>query len=138
MPRVRKPSPGAASPPVINSEPGRPYGAAKELQEIERGMPPDGGVPQAADVQTRPPSPGAALQAAAGHQMPAPSPLSQKSLRPGEPVTSGLSIGAGPGPEVLVNNRARARRTEVLEALAADIGSPRLQKLAERARRSAS
>ena len=40
-------------------------------------------------------------QAAPLPQVPRPVPLMAPSQRPGEPVTAGLPMGAGPGPEVL-------------------------------------
>jgi len=51
----------------------------------------------------------------AGPSMPAP--LAAGSQRPREPVTAGVPIGAGPGPEVLTP-RAPQRLTEVIAAYA--------------------
>jgi len=122
---------GDPAQPMTTNMPGRPYGAGVEQERAERAMP----APQVADMQSRPPSLQSALELARQYDMPPPSPLDAPSNRPGEPVTSGLPIGPGPGPEALVYNRARARRTQVLDALAQDIRSPRLARLAARARR---
>jgi hypothetical protein len=105
---------------------GRPYGAASEIEAAQQAVPlPAQAAPQPGSAPvpaTRPgaayspagppgdataPPPGAggvdpalALAAAAGVRA-GPGMLSGPSLRPTEPVTTGLTAGIGPGPEVL-------------------------------------
>lgn len=69
---------------------GQPYGAATAQAQVQGATPPGGG-------QGAPP-------ATAGPPGPVPGSLgefSRPTERPGEPVTAGLDIGAGPGPEAL-------------------------------------
>lgn len=133
MPRTRKTIAGDKAQP-IQAPPGRPYGQGKQLEEAQRAVPaPDA---TADDVRSRPPSPSAALQIAQAHEMPPPAPLTGPSQRASEPVTTGMRLGPGAGPEIMMNQQVAARRTQVLNDLAADSRSPRLRRLAERARRS--
>lgn len=61
-------------------------------------------------------------------------PLTAPTSRPGEPVTSGLPMGAGPGPEIF-STPARAHRTaDVLLQLADLSGTDRWREMAERIR----
>jgi hypothetical protein len=63
------------------------YGEQKDFHEIQSGAP-----------MSAPPSPATGAGAAS---VAAPTPLSQPSGRPGEPVTSGAALGAGAGTEAL-------------------------------------
>ena len=62
--------------------------------------------------------------------------LARTSERPGEPVTAGLPIGPGPGPEAIGNGRQRAsnRAVEGFEALALATGDTGMLRLAALAR----
>lgn len=84
----------------VRTAPSRHYGAAKEQAQAQKALP----LPQA------PGPPAAAPAAAPGPPAPAPSSgalppdpglLSGPTSRPHEPITSGLPVGAGPGPSAL-------------------------------------
>ena len=92
MPRKGKPSP----PATTDLPTGLAYGVRKEL-ETTQGVTNDVAAMQAA----RRPRPEDTLSAANGFTMPTLTPLGAPSERPGEPVTTGLGIGAGAGPEAL-------------------------------------
>lgn len=86
---------------------GQTYGAAKQQLDAQRQSPMASApapAPALAPANTPTPSAGAALAPLPG---PAPvmpgemQPLNAPSQRPNEPITAGLPIGAGPGPEVL-------------------------------------
>jgi hypothetical protein len=87
---------GAAAVPIQVAT-GQQYGMATAQREAQRALPIAAPPPPA----TAPPAAGGA--APAGRQVPPVQviPLTDPSKRPGEPVTAGVSIGAGPGPEVL-------------------------------------
>lgn len=55
-------------------------------------------------------------------------PLFGDSKRPGEPLTAGMRIGAGPGPEVL---RTGSRAARTFRQLAQVTGNARFAELAE-------
>lgn len=129
MPRTRQYQPPQAAA-------AQAYGQKGEQLEAQRQMP----LPQADPGQPEPPpgpgSPVDALTAAAGFQ-PDVVPLSAASLRSGEPVTAGLPVGAGPGPEALPGSLFPQRTNAAIEQLQllADItGDPYLASLLERAR----
>ena len=79
----------------VRTAPGQTYGAAKAQADAQRAIP----LPQ-----TPAPQPSAAAGQWAGP--PDPGLLHAPSTRPDEPVTAGLSIGAGAGPEALVGRGA--------------------------------
>lgn len=58
--------------------------------------------------------------------------LDEPSVHPSEPVTAGLPIGAGPGPEVLAS-RPRGQVADTLMTLADAVDDPVLRSLASRA-----
>jgi hypothetical protein len=66
----------------VQSASGQPYGARKEQEDAQRAIPMAAGT-------ALPPSP---------EQVPS---LADPSTRPNEPVTTGLPLGAGAGPEAL-------------------------------------
>lgn len=73
----------------------------------------------------------ALLAAAQGTPPPAGGGLAAPSARPGEPVTAGLPVGPGPGPEALGPSRARASTVrDSFEMLAELTGDPRYKRLA--------
>ena len=67
------------------------YGEGKETAAIKSA------VPLATTPDTRP-TPAAEVRAAAGEAI---TPLFAPSQRPDEPITSGVAVGPGPGPEVM-------------------------------------
>lgn len=73
--------------------PNAEYGAGKEFRELQQGAP----LPQA-PATPRPPAPSPSPQGGGG---PAVVPFNAPSSRPGEPVTSGADLGAGPGSDAL-------------------------------------
>jgi hypothetical protein len=75
--------------------PSENYGDRKAMQEIIAGAP----TARTPDVRGLPTGQvQAAAQAAPQEQV---TPLFAPSQRPGEPITTGIPMGAGPGPEVL-------------------------------------
>lgn len=74
----------------IRTAPGQPYGAAGQQAAAQQAIPlPATPQPSASPVQ--PPS----------ATPPEPGMLTGPTTRPGEPVTAGLTVGAGPGPEAV-------------------------------------
>jgi hypothetical protein len=121
------PAPGAgAGGPTVNiaQPPGQPYGQRQQLEGIQQAVPvPD----EAARYQ-------AAIQSLS--RMRPPTPLTAPTERPGVPLTNGLPIGAGAGPEILrVNQGPRpiARMADLYNTLAAITGDDRLRRAGERA-----
>jgi hypothetical protein len=105
MPRKRRTQPGSSGGAYSNrtdlAQPARiptgmPYGQAQELEQAQQQMP----LPQAGPMDGF----NQALGAAAAHDF-APVPLNAPTARPSEPVTAGLPVGPGPGPEVLGQRR---------------------------------
>jgi hypothetical protein len=82
---------------------GQQYGKRAEQMAAQRAMPiappPTDAVPTASPPGATPATRG--LSAPSGPLAGQVVPLDAPSARPGEPVTAGLSVGAGPGPEVL-------------------------------------
>lgn len=72
----------------VKTAPGQPYGQAGAQAQAQRALP----LPATPPVQAAAPS---------TQSGPPPGMLAQPTARPGEPVTAGLPIGAGPGPEAL-------------------------------------
>lgn len=129
--------------------PGQTYGEGERQLESQRRMPLPSGSP---------PIPGATGGAGgAGPAGPAPAPqmpmaqkmaralqameamnpggnLYQPTQRPSEPITAGMPMGAGPGPEALSTGD---RTTRTLQLLADVTGDPRFAQLADRAARQA-
>jgi hypothetical protein len=71
----------------VRTAPGQPYGQAVAQQRAQQAIPLPATPPvQASPAPAVPPDPGM---------------LHAPSARPGEPVTAGLPVGAGPGPEAL-------------------------------------
>lgn len=69
---------------------------------------------------------------AAAQKMRPPSSLYAPSERPSEPLTAGLPIGAGPGPEVI---RTGDRVARTFRLMADVTGNPRFEELADLAAR---
>jgi len=63
-------------------------------------------------------------------------PLDRYSERPGEPVTSGIPMGAGPGPEALLNTAispAASNLSMMLQQVARSTGNAAVAALAQHA-----
>lgn len=84
---------------------GGQYGEGKQLQELQKSA------PMAASAK---PSVSAPQGAMAQANMPPIVPLTAMTQRPDEPVTAGLPIGPGPGPEILGNQRKTASLSDTL------------------------
>lgn len=157
MPRTRRPSTisGAPAQPIA-PVPGQTYGMGVEQQRLAEAMPapnlrPPGGAPAPSGMESPPPA-----QPSAGEQVIPPTPdevraqqyqaalaaaqqmrgragiLTNPTRRPQEPVTAGLPIGPGPGPEVLAQRRGNPTGN-TLRQLAAATGDVYLRELADRA-----
>lgn len=137
-------APGGPSSPVGRRPPSRQpmrtptggkYGAGVAAERAQRGaplpqaQPPAGGQPAIAAAPDRFAQ---ALEAAKGMAFEE-VPISARSERPMEPVTAGLPIGPGPGPEVLGRTGAPGV-ADTLARLAAVTGDQEVGALAEIAR----
>ncbi len=97
------------------------YGEGKETQEIKSGAP-------LARTQGARPAPASQVREAAA-QTPV-TPLFAPTQRPDEPITAGIPMGAGPGPEALAinnnmdNEQDRIRMISYLPALEAAAADP--------------
>lgn len=96
MPRHSK-RPGPPPSSVVAT--GQPYGQAGEQEDFLRQTKQT--VAQQDARQPRPANPADILGAATAFTPPPMTPLGAPSTRPGEPVTAGLDIGAGPGSDSL-------------------------------------
>jgi hypothetical protein len=76
---------------------GQPYGMGKQQADAQAATPP--GAPAAAPAG--PPGPGGATPGPPGTPPGGLGAFNRPTERPGEPITQGLSSGAGAGPEVL-------------------------------------
>ena len=84
------------------------YGEGVETQAIKSGAP----LAKTADVRGMPAS--EVRQAAMQEPV---TPLYAPSTRPGEPITSGIALGEGPGPEVMGMGRPAQRTSDALAKL---------------------
>lgn len=134
MPRAKK-----RPPPVPNVPTGLPYGQAQELERQRAALPAAttnpstaaGGPPAAPPVDPRQRMQAVADQAVAAmqqRQYPGPI-LTRPSARTDEPVTAGLPVGAGPGPEAL--GAPRGRVADELARIARLTGDPVMAQYAE-------
>ena len=80
------------------------YGEGVETQAIKSGA------PLATTPNVRP-TPAAEVRAAAAEPI---TPLFAPSQRPEEPITAGITRGAGPGPEALMMRKATDKLSDVL------------------------
>jgi hypothetical protein len=83
------------------------YGAGVEQAAIKAGAP----LAKTADVRGLP---AGEVRAAAQEAV---TPLFAPSQRPDEPITSGIAMGAGPGPEVMGANPIRIKTSDTLAKL---------------------
>lgn len=95
MPRKRKTTTGAPAQAVAVA-PGGAYGTRQQSVASQQAVPIAG-----ASAAGTPVTPSAA-DVALAHPAPTGIPLTAPSMRPGEPFTAGLDIGAGPGSESLI------------------------------------
>lgn len=99
----------------IRVAPGQPYGDRQQLEELQRAAP----LPAAAQS-----APGGGAQ---GISADAITPLSAPSQKPGEPVTAGVDIGAGPGTGAITALRSGPQRvSDVISKYVASDTSGRL------------
>jgi hypothetical protein len=83
------------------------YGEGVETAAIKSGAP----LGKTGDVKGVPAS---EVRAAATEQI---TPLYAPSQRPDEPITSGIAMGAGPGPEILGNPQAQESLSQILSKM---------------------
>lgn len=104
---ARGPLAGAAGPGKFSKRtdgmrlPSAAYGEGVETAAIQSGAP----MAKTPDVRPAPAS--AIRQAAAGG-------LYDETTRPNEPITAGIQMGAGPGPEALAMNAAAQRDGDIV------------------------
>jgi hypothetical protein len=129
MPRKRRTQPGTSGGAYSNradlAQPvqapsGLAYGERQALEEAQAAQPLPAQVPF-----------DRILAAAQGHQF-SPVSLNAPSTRPNEPVTHGLSVGPGGGPEVLAQSRGLS---DVLARAVAESGNEVLAAMLDNARR---
>lgn len=108
------------------------YGLRGDQIQAQQAMP----IPQSDPVPQAPtPSPGDPdLMAMAQQFDPGITPLSAPTQRPGEPVTTGLSMGAGAGPEIFSSPARAQRSADMLDMLAQFSGDDRTRQMAARIR----
>jgi hypothetical protein len=98
--------------PSAQAVPNQPYGVAAAqraaAQAIPMGQPPLGAAPTQTPPQAQPQAPTQPLAVPGGN-----GPLSRPTERPNEPVTHGLPMGPGAGPEALQGVGAAARQGAV-------------------------
>ncbi len=118
----------------LSAPSGLPYGENKALLNDQRSLPmASGTVPAPTQAsESGPPSGSPPPHTAA--PVPGSKPFLRPSENPGEPVTSGLPIGPGPGPEALsLNTGASGNLSAMLTQAAAASPSPALAALASQA-----
>ena len=119
--------------PVAQFPTGLPYGRQQQLERQAAALP----VPHTAPAPATPaPDPAAQRQAAlAGMaQLPVLPPLGRPSDRPYEPVTAGLPVGAGAGPEAMAPlGTPRRSVADLFASLAAATQDPALAAAAQMA-----
>lgn len=142
----RKPKTSAGRPAQgVEAIAGQTYGRGVEQEQLQRAMP-------SPDAQTEARQ---AVAAAAPQAVPAPQQqmsfeqllsgaqgagqdaglLTSPTQRPDEPLTAGLAIGRGPGPEVLRARLPESPGVQFLNRMASLTGDPYFADLARRGRR---
>ncbi len=111
---ARGPLAGAAGPGKFSKRtdmtlPSASYGEGVETAAIQAGA------PMATTPDVRPMS--RSEQGIAPSQLARVTPLFAPSERPDEPITSGIAMGPGPGPEVLGMSAPRAKQSDILAKL---------------------
>ena len=147
MPRAAKGPP--TQPP--RAAKGLPYGQGKEMADAQAAIPlPDNLAATSAAASAPSPAPpggspppgggGTALDQAIAAAAMAPDPtggLTSPSTRPDEPITAGLPIGPGAGPQALAQAKAQRASVASFFAIAAETfgNDPVLAAMAQRAQR---
>ena len=130
MPRKKRTQPGSSGGAYQNrtdlTQPvsvptGLPYGERQALEQAQQQAP----LPQQAPT---PQGLDPAIMAAMAHNFQG-SPINAMSDRPHEPITHGLPIGPGAGPEVLPQSKTM---TDQMMKLAMSTGDPAIQEIANR------
>lgn len=121
--------------PVRQFPTGLPYGQAQQLEQQAAALPVSRPTP-VAPAQTVPTQSVSRETILAGmSQLPVLPPLNAPSQRPYEPVTAGLPVGAGPGPEAIAQIGTPTQSTaDLFASLAAATGDPALASAAQMAR----
>lgn len=109
------------------------------LPKVDNAIPQGGGAPPSPMSAPAAGGPSAApeggdLMAMASQFDPGITPLTDPTQRPGEPVTAGLTQGAGPGPEIFSNPGRARRAAESMELMAQVTGDDEFLRMAERLR----
>lgn len=128
MTRKRKPAPAPGNQGGYGAQPaqaptGLPYGEHQASIESQQALPMAQVVPPTGTAgPSAPQDPAMRLQEAIGaaRRMRPPAPLTGPTKRPGEPITAGMAVGPGPGPEVLRNGDRVARTFRVLAEVTGD------------------
>lgn len=137
MPRTRKTQSGAPAQPIAPVA-GQMYGAGVQQQRLQEAMPAPAGAaaapPGPSPVESSPSGGGGDPYAAAMSVLQGQGGLlGQPTQRPNEPLTTGLALGPGAGPEVL-GSFSRSPAGDSLRSLTALTGDPYFAELADRAR----
>ena len=111
---ARGPLAGAAGPGKFSKRtdmtlPSASYGEGVETAAIQAGA------PMATTPDVRPMS--RSEQGIAPSQLARVTPLFAPTERPDEPITAGIALGEGPGPEILGMNTVRERQSDILAKL---------------------
>lgn len=130
---------------------GLPYGQGEEMAAAQRAIPlpdnrtaPSQAPPMSIGSQGSPnqnaPGPGGNLEQAIAAAAQAPDPLgglADPTNRPGEPITAGLPVGAGPGPQAVAQSAQQRASVASFFALASEVfgGDPLMADMAQRAQR---
>lgn len=118
------------------------YGMKNEQLQAQKQIPlpqadgPGGGAPGPSPAGAPPPTQPVDVVAAARDFDPGITPLSAPSQRPGEPVTTGLALGAGAGPEIFSQPTQAMKTADMLDMLAQTSGNDAFRNLALRIRQS--
>lgn len=142
MPRARKTISGAKAQP-LSPIPGQMYGAGVEQQRLQKAMPTPQvqaskpgiptGQPASPPAQASAPAPTANMGMLAQAMRDKVGLLRDGSQRPNEPVTTGLTRGAGAGPEALAGMK-QSPLGDTLRELSVVLGDPYFAQLAQKAR----
>lgn len=132
MPRKAKRLPGHPGRPdleqgqPIRTPTGVQYGEVSKLRQAQQAAPLASAPP--------PPKPDFSKIVAAAQAMPFPSQsLGAPTERPHEPITAGVPVGAGPGPEVLARPTGAPTAAAMFARLAQATGDPAMAALAAQA-----
>lgn len=148
MPRKAKPTISGAPPQPVGPVAGQNYGAGAQQMALQQAMPAPneraqsmepaptapaiGGTPASAPPPESEAERYMRMLDAAKAATPSTGLLTQPTARPDEPVTAGLPIGAGPGPEIL-QARTSTPAGDLLRRLSSATGDPSFAELARKA-----